>query len=275
MLKKVLRYDFKSVYKYWWIGAVVSFALAIVAGFAVAMMESGRILPAAVEVIGILAVVVAFLANFAFVFMADILVLIRYYKNFYSDEGYLTFTLPVKRSQLLNSKLILGIITFISSVGVVGFNLIISLLIGFNKSIVFKTLFADIKDAYLEIYEEVGPCLFPIIGEVLLLFILLSFASMIFTFICINIGATISKKAKVLSAIGVYVGANSVVTFFLQMFSIFVVGALSNWLDNFDGTELSVIVTLMLLVVVFFVSLLCALMYALHYTLLDKKLNMN
>ena len=33
-----------------------------------------------------------------------IFVFIRYYKNFFTDEGYLTFTLPVKRSTLLNAK---------------------------------------------------------------------------------------------------------------------------------------------------------------------------
>ena len=47
---------------------------------------------------------------FAQVAIAFVLVIWRYYKNLYSQEGYLTHTLPVHPSQLLWSKLLVGFV---------------------------------------------------------------------------------------------------------------------------------------------------------------------
>ena len=49
-----------------------------------------------------------FLAIFAANLGTTIFLTIRYYRSMYSTEGYLTFTLPVKTSQLLHAKLITG-----------------------------------------------------------------------------------------------------------------------------------------------------------------------
>ena len=49
-----------------------------------------------------------FLAIFAANLGTVIFLMIRYYRSMYSTEGYLTFTLPVKTSQLLHAKLITG-----------------------------------------------------------------------------------------------------------------------------------------------------------------------
>ena len=43
-------------------------------------------------------------------FTTAIIIAVRFYKNTYSDEGYLTHTLPVKRGTLLLAKVIAGTI---------------------------------------------------------------------------------------------------------------------------------------------------------------------
>ena len=46
---------------------------------------------------------------------SSVFMMVRIYKNMFSDEGYLTFTLPVKNGDVLNSKIFTGAIwTFIS-----------------------------------------------------------------------------------------------------------------------------------------------------------------
>lgn len=45
-------------------------------------------------------------------------IILRFYKNIYTDEGYLTHTLPVTPTQLLNSKIIIG--TLFSLIAVIG-----------------------------------------------------------------------------------------------------------------------------------------------------------
>jgi hypothetical protein len=52
----------------------------------------------------------------AVVIVSSVIVIIRFYKNLVKDEGYLMFTLPVKPSQLINSKLIAAVIWTIASV---------------------------------------------------------------------------------------------------------------------------------------------------------------
>lgn len=63
------------------------------------------------------------LAMFAIIILCSVIVIVRFYKNLITDEGYLMFTLPVKPSQLINSKLIVAsfwvlfcIITAIASI---------------------------------------------------------------------------------------------------------------------------------------------------------------
>ena len=48
---------------------------------------------------------------------SSIFMMVRIYRNMFSDEGYLTFTLPVKNSDVLNSKIFTGAIwTFFSGI---------------------------------------------------------------------------------------------------------------------------------------------------------------
>ena len=50
------------------------------------------------------------LALIAYVFFSQILIMYRYYTNLFTDEGYLTFTLPAKTSSILTAKVINAII---------------------------------------------------------------------------------------------------------------------------------------------------------------------
>ena len=108
MLKKLLKYDLRAVFRLWWVMAISSLGLAVIGGIClhtligVGVDERSTIITI-VAALGMLATVIGLSA---FLVVTVILIYVRFYKNFFTDEGYLTFTLPVKRSQLLNSKLI-------------------------------------------------------------------------------------------------------------------------------------------------------------------------
>lgn len=55
----------------------------------------------------------------AIVVVSAVIIILRFYKNMVTDEGYLMFTLPVKPSQLILSKLIISILWTIASVAAV------------------------------------------------------------------------------------------------------------------------------------------------------------
>ena len=107
MFRKLLKYDMKSVWNVWRIMAATIFGLSIVGSFvlryilthAEKMFDSPGLM---LMFSGFM--LCAVLSFFTACAVTAIFVLIRFYKNFFTDEGYLTFTLPVKRSTLLNAK---------------------------------------------------------------------------------------------------------------------------------------------------------------------------
>ena len=156
MLRKLLKYDFKSVFKYWWIAAVISLAISAAGGFAITALRSERELPTVVDVTAVTMLFVVALGFSAFALLSGILVFVRFYKNFFSDEGYLTFTLPVKRSQLLNSKLIMSGTTMLATIIVIIINVFFMLLIGF-KDVIFKPEFWEsVTQICKELFDALG-----------------------------------------------------------------------------------------------------------------------
>ena len=102
MLKKLLKYDLKAVFKYWWIAAISTLGLSVLGGFAVTVLrdtvstEPEKKVPIILEILSSIALPLVYLGFIALGILTVIMIFARYYKNFFSDEGYLTFTLPVK-----------------------------------------------------------------------------------------------------------------------------------------------------------------------------------
>ena len=116
MLKKLLSYDFKAIFKYWWIGALTTLVLSGVGAGCGSILEAEMALPGSVIVFATIGMVLVVLSIFAFIIFSELLVYVRFYKHLFTDEGYLTFTLPVKRHQILSSKLISGFVCGLATV---------------------------------------------------------------------------------------------------------------------------------------------------------------
>ncbi len=106
MLKKLVKYDMK------FIGRIVP--MVYLAALAVSLLLSVLIyvssLNSSLVVLPILMAVPFFLVVGAISVSGFVMIAIRIYKNLYSDEGYLTFTLPVTVNQQIFSKVISGAI---------------------------------------------------------------------------------------------------------------------------------------------------------------------
>lgn len=279
MLKKMLRYDFRAILKFWWIGLLSTFVLSLGAGLFGSLLNSEKIFPDIINIMSVFVIVIAVISLFAFLFMTSIMIYVRYYKNLFSDEGYLTFTLPLKRSQVLNSKLISGLVMTLSTTFAVAIETAIGLCIAFHRDIFTKQFYNDIKNAISEIAKEKGfDELFTLFALILIIVVTVYAASLLFTFLCITVGSVITRKNKVATAIGIYYGATAVLTFAGQIFALFGMTGLVNWGDKViaisDWTFLYFIFGA-LLVIIFFVATIAAILYAINYWLLDKKLNLS
>ena len=99
--------------------------------------------------------------------------------------------------------------------------------------------------------------------------------STLFIFCCITFASVIAKKARILKAIGIYYLANSALTFALQIFMLFGVNTISRWYSVIPMGMTKMTVALTLLAAICLIALICSLVYALQYRLLDKKLNLS
>ena len=274
MLKKLLRYDLKSIFKYWWIAAVSSVGLSLLGAMCVAALTSGKRLPELVTVAAIFALVIIVLSFFAVSILTTILIFARFYKNFFTDEGYLTFTLPVKRSQLLNSKLIMSIAANIATALLFAVDILLIVFLGAGKNLFTSEVWEEFTRGLTEFFAELGFYAVIYAVEYIALFVLQMVFSTLFMFCCITFASIITKRARVITAIGIYYGVNAVISFVYQIFRIFANDYLSMMTSSLPDDMQKLMLVLMLLCCILFAAVFCGLIYALQYRMLDRKLNL-
>ena len=72
-MKKLLKYDFKDLFKYWWIVAVVSLILSSIGGLCLSISSSEKELPAIVYVMTTLLMVLVIVSFAAFLILSVII----------------------------------------------------------------------------------------------------------------------------------------------------------------------------------------------------------
>ena len=274
MLKKLLKYDLRSVFKYWWLAAISSLIFALIGSGCIGILNSDRSLPEVVNVSVMLILVLVYMSFVVFLFVSIIFVFLRFYKNFFTDEGYLTFTLPVKRGQLLNSKLITSAVAIILTYIVCAVNILTMLCIGFAKDVFTQEFWNRVKDVWTALAEYFGAYIGIYILELIVIVILCTIFSCLFLFCCVTFASIITKKAKVITAIGIYYGATTIFSFVTEIFFLFAMPSLTNWIAYFPTIE-NFLIAFIMLGVIFFVAILCMILYILQYWMLDRKLNLN
>lgn len=274
MLKKLLKYDLRSVFRFWWIVALISVGMAVLGGFAQSILYNDDI----PRVINVIASIVAFFSYFCMMGLAvltQVLLFIRFYRNFFTDEGYLTFTLPVKRETLLNSKVLAGFIAMAAAAAVCALNF--SIIFAIPQYEVFRSgeFFSGIEEGLREIPDHlVGPLI--VMGiEALVLAALVLLLSVLFLYCCITFGSMLVKKGKLFASIGMYYGIGSSIISAMQLILILSVGSITVWMEPISEWQAPTIVTLILLGGILFLAALCALVYAFTHWMLGRKLNLS
>lgn len=110
MLKKVLKYDIADVKKLWIIIAIVNLAVSIASAlvFRHVMHYVGSadqtVLESILMIFEIIFIFISFTWLAASWVVLNIRLFVQYYNRCFTDEGYLTFTLPVPRKTIFLSK---------------------------------------------------------------------------------------------------------------------------------------------------------------------------
>jgi len=205
---------------------------------------------------------------------------VHFYKTMYTDQGYLTHTLPVTKHQILGSKILVGgiwfmIITLATYLSMfLWFASLISLLIpeGYSLASAWKEIAPEIGNVLEGFKTELGWDL-GATGIYMLIYTLIApFAGLTVLFGAITLGQ-LFHKARVLMAIVCYIGITVINSLLASMFQSF--SSVSMFADaaedlSFFGKYMNgtlgfaLITNLIMAVILYFVS---------HY-IISKKLNM-
>ena len=241
MLKKLLKYDMKSM-----VHLLVPLSIAVVgttiAGTAALRIRqtidntknASWILTSALALIFVSTI----LALLAFSVFSEILIMYRYYTHLFTDEGYLTFTLPVKTSSILNSKLINALIWSVYTVLVVFFCIFLYVIFGTaEEGLINSKIFTEIKNALVLLTQTYSAwVILKYIVEIVVIFIISLLYGVLSIYLALTIGSIIAKKHKILAAIGIYYGLNTVMSIFVMIVNfIFTFTVANSYQDSYSS----------------------------------------
>ncbi len=281
MLKKLLKYDLASVFQYWWIAAVTVLGLSVVGGWAITVLrdsaseEAGKAVPMILDIMATAAFPLIYLSFVAFGILTAIFVFLRYYKNFFSDEGYLTFTLPVKKTQLIHSKLLTGSLASVATTVIIIISVLLILGIGFFDQIATPDFWKGVAEFFGQVYELLGAYCFVYVLEILLLLLVSTVFSNLFLYDCIAMAAMLTKKAKGITAIAIYYVANGVCSTIVTIFTLFGMGTMINAMFAMEKAAILSLIAILLLGGIVMSVMFTVLLYILQYWMIDRKLNLS
>ncbi|MGN0493544.1 MAG: hypothetical protein ACI4F7_07855, partial [Acutalibacteraceae bacterium] len=187
MLKKLYKHEFHSLFRsilpIW--AALIGFAvlsrLTFILDFDNKVLNTVRGLSVTAYIFAIIAVFIVGL----------VIVVMRFYKNLLTHEGYLTFTLPFTPTQHIFCKLICGVVVMIIDFIIV----ICSLLILGAGTEVLGEILGDIKLVFTELPEYLSAGQIALISsEVLLLLLLSPFQSLLMFYAAMALGQQFKNK---------------------------------------------------------------------------------
>lgn len=228
MFLKLLKHDMKAVWRTWWfllpVIPVLSIAIAVLWRYCLFCQanEPDSILITTLVMFALVCVIAIY---FSTSFYTTVLVFIRFYKNLYTDEAYLTFTLPAKRGTILAAKTANAIIWDTVHMVVLAIGMLPVLLIAplpeENGFFLNPVMYVELWKSLCEIWELMGAWMILYASELLLLMLLIEFASISLIQFCFTFGATVVRKAKLVLGIGVYYLLSSAIGVALELVLIF------------------------------------------------------
>lgn len=279
MLRKLIKYDFKALSRY----LIVIHAMLLITAVLGRLLFVGRLMSdpgrlsnagAIATIIGIIIYVILFMTA---VFGTMLMIAICFYKNLYSDEGYLTHTLPVTRGQLLISKTVSGSVWMLLDMMMVILSLFILVLT--------RPVLDSFSSSWDELLSAMG---FPAstgYGKILLafavLFIVSAVGSVVLIYVSITIGQLFSNH-RVLGAVVVYFVINTIVSIICSIAG--TVYSMSSFIHAADESSFVMMVNdgviYQMYARLFLFSLVLEIIlaigaYTVTYLLMQKKLNLN
>lgn len=267
MFLKLLKYKFNTHRNLFIILSAIALSLGAIGALDMWFMQS-HIAYIESDVISVFAslfcsvlLMVIWYSLIAYSIAVAILLMLQFYKSHFSDEGYLTFTLPITTHQHLLSSYVNNLIWTVITMLV----MLVSILIFVSPIYAMN----DFRDFMFDIY-------LPYTGTLVPSLIIMSLASLVsgcmIPMLAISIGCVVVKKGKLFASFGIYYGINVVVSALTGIMSVLaLVGDFAIW-DNANSDTFRLLLTVLAPTLIYIGVSIGG--YFLMHHLVDKKLNL-
>lgn len=268
MVKKLLKHEFMALSRMLVPMYIILVGLAVITRV-IFIFENGSVIYSIISGSSVAVLIIGLLVGAIYTTVSCI---IRFYRNLFSKEGYLTFTLPVSVEAHLGTKLLAAVVADFVTLGVI----IISLCI------------ATCGDALIEVIRAAGFLLgkaSALLGanlgfyfvEIVVMLIVAAASSYLLFYACMCIGQ-LAKRSRVLLALGVYFGyyyiTQIIVTVGIIMMTVIedskFVKDLLDWIGihPFETIHIALIGTIL------WTAVLGGVYYLIAHSIMKKKLNL-
>lgn len=285
-MRKLLKYDMRSMFNVWWISSLsvlVFFVIGTLSLRGLMSVDSLRgttsfvsVNDGALTVIYTLLLILSFVAMVAYALLNMIMVLRRYYTNLFTDQGYLTFTLPVSRRQIMTSKFLMGYIYMLGCSFVEVLGLATMVIFGTGEGLINYQFLDGLRTVLQRIWENIGWMTVVYAVEILLAVLAAEACSLLLFYTCITVGSVLAKKNKIPVAIGIYYVGNVVVTYAATFLIItFFDSSFSNRVAHIPALwQQHLFANALFILIIAAVALVAWLLFYFNVRLLHKKLNL-
>jgi len=268
MVKKLLKHEFMALSRMLVPMYIILLGLSVITRVIFAF-ETGSLI---YDIISSSSVAVLLIGLLVGAIYTTVSCIIRFYRNLFTKEGYLTFTLPVSVEAHLGTKLFTAVVADFATLGV----MFISFCIATSGDVLVEVFKAA---GYLlgEASDVLGANLGFYIAEAFVLIIVAAASTYLLFYACMCIGQ-LAKRSRVLLALGVYFGyyylTQIIVTLGIIMMTVIedskFVADLLDWIGNhpFETIHIGLLGTIAV------TAILGGVYYLIAHSIMKKKLNL-
>ncbi len=285
MFKTCLKHDFRSLKNLGGLMLLIQLSSAFMAGILIRligyMASTGNDLFAFLLILLGLGTLLCFFLMIGSMFGTFVVSFSDMAKSFFTDQGYLTFTLPVKRSTLYWSKVLtatvlqaLSQLDFIVGILWIALCFPIGTSAGFLNIEIFGLLGKSLE--LIEIGFGAWPLLW--ILPALLLLVTTLFFSNGMIYLCVIIAGTRVNKHKIAAGIGIYYLMNGALSFVSTIGMIFLLAAavdIGQVAVGAGGAILGLTVAAMITIAAMIIGCLAAMFHFTAVGMLERKINLS
>ncbi len=216
------------------------------------------------------------LASIACIYASIAMSVIRFYKNLFSQEGYLTFSLPISTNQHILVKLISALVY--SSITLA--SVFVTALITISGDLLNELIKAGwylLCKAFEIVSFSDGINIAIYIIYFIIILLLASIQNLLLFYGCISIGQT-AKKNRVLAAVGCYFAYNFAMqvigTFFTIIFNLLVLNINIDNFAEFFANNTHLCLHTFFIVNIIAMAAINVLFYLVNHKIISKKLNL-